>query len=548
VTKRAIRADSLGLVLVVAASAVLYFWRLGFYSDDWSILAHLEVGGSDRSFGALLERTFDNHEIRTRPVYGVWITVLYRLFGLEPTGYHVVNTLVLAAGAVLLYRTLRELGGVRPVALAVPLVYAVLPHYSTDRFWFISCHVPLSMATWCLALYAALRAAGGTGRSGAWWTLSFASLAASVLTYEVFLPLALLNAAVVALHWRRLAPGMRAAGRVLALGLAAQWLVVLALALAKARLTGRLVDVTLAERIAWFTDLLGDAARLSTVGEYGLRLPLVLLQLLGRDPGPAVPGLAAALGVAVAVWLWRAGAGARFSRPAMALLVGAGAIVFLAGWTIFFVALNAAVSATGMNNRTAMAAALGVALAAVGAIGWLASWLPGERAPRACFATAVALLCGSGVLVVNALGADWGAAAARQRLVMEDLRPRLAALPAGSRLLLDGVCRYVGPAPVFDSPWDFTGALHVLARDTRLAGDVVTPKLRVSEEGIYTRVYNVTYGPYPYSGLFVYDHARGVIVPVGGPRAMLAYLREHNPTRSGGCPPGEEGEGVQVFR
>ena len=48
--------------------------------------------------------------------------------------------------ALLLSLTLRELGLPRSLVLATPLVFALLPNYSTDRFWFAAFGYILSIA------------------------------------------------------------------------------------------------------------------------------------------------------------------------------------------------------------------------------------------------------------------------------------------------------------------------------------------------------------------------------------------------------------------
>jgi hypothetical protein len=56
----------------------------------------------------------------------------------------------------------------------LPLVYALLPNYSTDRFWFVTFNANLSLTLFCAALYAEIRAV----RSQAlhrWRALSFAA-------------------------------------------------------------------------------------------------------------------------------------------------------------------------------------------------------------------------------------------------------------------------------------------------------------------------------------------------------------------------------------
>ena len=70
-----------------------------------------------------------------RPLQALIFATLYRLFGLDPLGYHLVNAGMLVAIAVLLYLVMRELRLPRLLCVGIPLVYSILPHYATNRFW-----------------------------------------------------------------------------------------------------------------------------------------------------------------------------------------------------------------------------------------------------------------------------------------------------------------------------------------------------------------------------------------------------------------------------
>lgn len=205
-------ADGLFLAVIVALSAVPYVGGLGFYSDDWASLAILSTA-DDQSFIGLIPDQFVNPNKAMRPTQVIYQAGLFRLFGLEPFGYHLVNTVVLVLVAVFLYHVLRELHLPRMLSVAVPLLYALMPNYSTVRFWFASFGYLLSMGFYLIALYADLRAAssGRRRRVWTWKAVALAALMAAAFGYEVVIPLFLLNIVLPEIVARRLDPvGFRA--------------------------------------------------------------------------------------------------------------------------------------------------------------------------------------------------------------------------------------------------------------------------------------------------------------------------------------------------
>jgi hypothetical protein len=90
--RRHVATDLLLLGLVVAASVAPYGCRLGFYSDDWSTLGTI-LNSPDQSFAAL---STTEVKYRMRPTQVAYETILVKLFGLKPLGYHLVNAAVLA--------------------------------------------------------------------------------------------------------------------------------------------------------------------------------------------------------------------------------------------------------------------------------------------------------------------------------------------------------------------------------------------------------------------------------------------------------------------
>ncbi len=547
-SQRLLVQDSLAIALVVLLSAALYVPFLGFYSDDWTFLWYVLGDPRRQSLGEMLWRTFSlTDSIMTRPVHALYAGILLAVFGAQPLGHHVVNSSVIAASAVLFYLVLREIGQDRLTALAAALLFGLLPHYATDRFWFVTIQVALSAAAYFISLLADLKA---TGRpAGRRWPLRMVSVVAlltSVMSYEIFMPLIVLNPVVVwfchrrhgTAEWRSILPFA-----------VVQLAIVIACGVFKAIYTARMVEATAIDHVVWFGKLLAIAFYTLVFGDFGLRLPLVLWDIVARQDVAPVVGAGLLAGMVVLVYLRRAAreTGAMLAdRVAHARRIAAGALLVIAGYSIFFVTFTAGISTTGINNRTSMAAVIGIALGIVGVLGWAVTWFP-PTWRVSIFTAAVATLCASGFIIVNTLGLYWGAAAARQRVVLAAVKRDVPTLPSGSTLLLDGLCPYVGPAPVFDSWWDISAALRLVYRDDSLAGDIVKPSLEITEEGIYTHIWDKRIGPYRYQTLLVYNLQRSHVQRLPGPLAAREYFAAFDPDRDSSCRPSREGDGERLF-
>ena len=544
--------DCLFLSLVVSLSLILYVQGLGFYSDDWSFLGPLSMS-KDQSLVGLF-RSIYSPWVRMRPVQILYLAGLYWLFGPHPLGYHIVNAVVLIMGIVLFYLALREMGQRRVLALAVPVVYALLPHYSTDRFWVAAFQVTLSMALYFLSLYSDLRALQARlPRLWSWKLLSTLSLLGSSVAYEVFLPLFLLNPLLVWRRGRQLyssTPDKRRVRTNLVVLLGSTLLALLPVTIFKAQTTTRLGNPSLEENSAWFIYLLRGAIKVS-YGDYGLGLPRVVWRILHDYPDWIVFAVGGALGLLIFGYLDLAASQSKAELPSqtrMLSLIVWGLVVFGLGYAIFLITKNAQNSATGISNRVAVAAAVGVALSLMGGVGWVSMLLPSDQMRRRFFCTFVALLCTSGFLVINTIASFWIAAYRQEQEVLANIRQQFPTLPAGSTLILDGICPYVGPAIVFESNWDLAGALRMIYRDYTLRADVVTPNLEVTDDGLVTSMYyGALVSQYPYEKLFVYHVGRRMTYQLPDAEAARRYFQAYNPDYSNGCPPGLEGHGVPIF-
>ncbi len=550
-----LRGDMLLIAGLVLLSTALYAWRLGFYSDDWAILSFLKAADDQSLFG-ILRLAFDF--IPYRPGQAANLGGLYWLFGVDPLGYHVVNALVLAGAGAAFCLVLREFGQSRLIALAIPLVFLCLPHFATNRFWYSAFAVPLCTLFYLLSVYADLRVVRPGGlRRATWKTVAVATMLASILTYEIWLPLFFLSPVLVWYRSRQqpvaeLATQPRVgltSREVLWLGVPTV-LTILAVTVYKVLVTTRLKAATVTEHVTWFWALLRDAGVTAVAGDFGFQLPSTLMDIARYYPDGRLASLAILCGAIVLVALVRAderSGGVELQSRPMLVLIGLGSFLFLAGYGIFLGSFNAAVSSTGANNRTAMASSAGLAFVIVGLTGWISSCLRPGRGRVLLFAGALAVTCAIGVLIINTVATFWIAASERQQQVLATLREQVPELPPGTNLLLDGVCPYVGPAPVFETWWDVTGALRMLYNDPSLAGDVVTRKVSLREDGVYTRIYGDLRGPYPYSTLVVFNVERGVLTPLPGPFAARRYFQLNNPTGEGNCRPSAEGVGEALF-
>lgn len=532
--------DAAFLVVVVALSLVVYVGGLGFYSDDWAFLGMLR-NGPDQSLAGLIELQYEgNPNLKLRPTQVVFQAILYKLFGLEPLGYHMVNALVLATLTVLFFLAFRELALPRLLAISIPAVYILLPHYSTNRFWFASFGYALSIALYFLALYADLRAARAAGlRLAAWKSVALAALVAACFGYEVVVPLFLLLPLLTEWSARRHGRRLGHVERVLFHG---PTLALLALAVAYKATT---TEGGLAGAATYYVKQLFFGSLTISFGSYGLALP--------EAAWWGVRELDAA-GIAVGVLLTTLVFGYvfRLARSPGQLLTPkgwlelalAGLAVFALGYAVFLTTVRILFTSTGIANRSTMAGTIGVAIVFVAVVGLLAGRFRASSRPAA-FGAAVAVLCGASFVVNNGLARAWVEAWEEERRVLAGIEAALPEPQPRTTVLLHGVCPYRGPAIVFESNWDLEGALRARYRDATLEADTTETTLTVGRRGVSTLLYGVIPASYPYSErLLLFDAARGNLHAIPDREAFLDTVARAGDTR---CASGEAGKGVTIF-
>jgi hypothetical protein len=249
--------------------------------------------------------------------------------------------------------------------------------------------------------------------------------------------------------------------------------------------------------------------------------------------------VAAGIGVLAFFYLWPLARGER-SRATSGIwrtLVGGGLVALVLGYSTFLAASTFLFRSAGIDNRINAAAALGVATAVVGGIGWVAERLSPDRGD-VVFAGGIALVVAAGALVIQTLGTFWTQAADRQHTVMAAILAD-APIPAGGTFILDGACPEVGPTPVFADDADLVAALKIKLGELAPArADVASDGLRPAHRRLDltlryadhsdTRTYLLN------KGLIVYDYSGRRIVPLATEAQARRYTA-HRQTPS--CPP-----------
>jgi hypothetical protein len=142
------------LICIAILSLSLYVTDLGFYDDDWALLSSMHLS-SDQSLAGVFTAVDSSQDNEIRPIQFLGYAVPYKLFGLNPLGYHLINAIFFAAAFTFLYLILTEFRQPRALCLAIPIIY-VSTKYRCHSF----CHLEMSLlGGWG-------RTAGGRGAPG----------------------------------------------------------------------------------------------------------------------------------------------------------------------------------------------------------------------------------------------------------------------------------------------------------------------------------------------------------------------------------------------
>ncbi len=548
---RTLTFDCLFLCIIVILSVILYVHQLGFYSDDWTYLKALD-NSEDQSIRTLL-RAIHGDNAPMRPIQSLYLALLYYCFGANPLGYHIVNGLILIGFTLLFYFLLRELKFNNAISLTVPLIYVLLPHYSTDRFWIAAFQVNLSTLFYFLSFLADLRSL----KSNAiiYKTIAIVSLLISVLAYETILPLFFLNLLIVGyLVWsakkQRLLPVfLHTAVTVLSLAFLFAYKAVTDTRFNSTQGTlNRIKDnlllfINFGDYGIWGLNF--KQAIYVNFLDHGFALPRTVWLILKNHFDWSVLLLSVALGVMVFTYLYiRFSSELKFlNTREFLILIPLGFIVFWLGYAIFFITPGIQLATTGIANRVAHASAIGIAILYVGVIGILSCFLK-HNLNQSAFSLLIAILCFCGCFIINTQALFWETAYKEEQRIIDDFKQQFKSYPTGSVIFLDGECPYVGPAIVFEANWDFPSALNFFYRRQDIRADVVKT-LKVREDGLSTYMYGKETKYYYNENLLIDNATEKRVYRIPDVAAATEYFGQHKP--NGNCSNGEEGIGIRIY-
>jgi hypothetical protein len=490
--------------------------------------------------------------INVRPVQTAYLVLSFKVFGRHPTPYHLFDATLLGFLTVMLYLTLKELGVDRWPAFGLGVIFGLLPHYSTDRLWIAAHQATLSLAFALFGTYALLRShRSAARRSGTWLVFAVASLVLSFLSYEVQAGLIIVVLSAIGVRRYLLRSRSERFSVLAQAGIAATMMLLLVVGILKVRLQTRMIFPHLVPH--HFIEHSGHVlsqAFLFLFWTYGMHMPAVLISLYHNSALSLTAvsvSILAASAVAAYCWRFMVPSGIPGRRACLGLIVS-GFVLFGLGCALFFPDSSFNFSSPGIQNRTAIASALGAACIWMAGAGLACSLIRSPMARVRTYSVAVGLICGVNCMVVEGIGFFWAQAASEQSAILREVADNVPPLPKESVLLLDGFCRYTGPGIVFEDDWDTSGAVQLALHENVLRSDVISPNLHFARSGADTTMYGQPEAHYDYSDrLFVFNVRKRAFVRLPSRAAANAYLLAMNPSGDSGCPSGREGDGETVF-
>lgn len=537
--------DCFFLVGVFFLSVLPYFWKIGFYSDDWSFLGNF-VASPDQSFSGLLQvATTPNTQMR--PLQNIYDVLLYMTFHLNPIGYQIANVCILSAISILFYFVLKQLTLPRFLAVSIPVLYIFLPMYSTDRFWYASFQISLSLLFYFLSLRFGLQSFINNKNQARNQLISIGSMILSILSYEITLPMFLLN---LFLFWHVRGPENKneqsKSSKVIFILL--NLITLLTTIIFKLLTTIRLDNHITFDYFSYLINLL--VSMFSTNYVYWLEHFIAILQKsVAISANPFTIETGSIIFIAIFFYISYIATKSRISLPDsiwFSKLFFFSFVIFILGYAIFITNTNVGFSLIGMENRVAIGAAIGIAISFVSFIGILSNIFRSDKIAKVFFSFTIASICTAYYFTNITIATFWDEAFQQQKIVLSDMIYRVPNLPNNSSILLDGICPYVGPASVFESQWDLLGALQISFPKANLRADIITPTMLIKKEGITTQIYNFT-AIYPYKNLYVYNQKYQLMYPLPNKEVADFYFKMFNPTYNNSCPAGYAGNGVNVF-
>jgi tetratricopeptide (TPR) repeat protein len=183
--------DAVALAGVLLATLVVYLRCLsnGFVFDDHEmIVANRFIGDWSFFWKSIVNDSWwfrdPLHLPQSsyyRPLQDIWLGLNYRLFGLQPPGWHATMVLLHLLAVVLVFKVASILTGHRLSGLLAALLFGLFPAHAEAVVWPAAIPEPMAGLFELAAFYFFIRRAGVPGSNTAWALMLFA---AALLSHE----------------------------------------------------------------------------------------------------------------------------------------------------------------------------------------------------------------------------------------------------------------------------------------------------------------------------------------------------------------------------
>lgn len=523
--------DRLFLFFLVAISIIPYVKDLGFYSWDWTLLANMSLT-QDKSIINLFKSLYNRWAI-TQPASFIYIAVLYKIFGINPSGYHFINAVILISNTILLYTVLLSLNQNRTVSLSVAIIYSVLPHYSSVRFWLQGFFPNLSMTFYFISLYSVLRVNRIPNLSiFKWKTIALATMICSILVNNLTIPLFLFNPFIVkyfdSQQKNKIKKGYSEDEKKPFLSkykklFLINFIIILPVIILKIIYHIKNNQISFIEYVQNFTysiihlfDLNRDFyswglnftdAFFVAFGKYGLCLPLILFDIISNYKNLITFTISGFLGLIIYSYLNIVMDQTLkvLSRYRSRKLLLRGLIIFTISYSIFLFDWGIQFTATGSANINSIAAAIGVSFIIVAVIGLICNCIKSEKLKKDLYSISIAIISMIFLCINLTLSSYWLKAYEKEQQILYEIKKQFPFLPSNSTMILDGFNPYVGPVAIFHTKWVIFGALSTIYQTGAIQTDIATSNLKLKIDGIYSLDNGKEY-KYPYKNLYIFNH------------------------------------------
>jgi len=187
-----VRREWLFWLIPCLLAFILYLWTVGFgliFDDRPLIVENPQVHSWDYLPRLLTTHLWSYQTVESpipqyRPVFSVWLLMVYSFAGASPGIWHLVSVLLHVLATYLLYSLARESLGSAYAASAAALLFAVHPIHVEAVSWVASCNEPLYTILVVSSLFVFCR--GLRGETIGWFSVYWKALSVILWTAAIF--------------------------------------------------------------------------------------------------------------------------------------------------------------------------------------------------------------------------------------------------------------------------------------------------------------------------------------------------------------------------